>query len=224
MPRIGLYPDAGKSRIRSNKTIQSLIQKNAAELRNMLICHIRSHFHKNGHMATRFRSQVGLLRFQGSQQTGSGFRRLKVAQAWRIGRREINGYIIRHRPGRTQTSKVILGGILIGSYFIFPNIDTQNTVKTSGGTNVFHSGGNTFIVKSHPVDNSFLGNQPEQAGLFIARLRPGRQRTHFHKTESGLAKSAYRIRFLVHSGGKSHPVGEFHPQDFHRIRRNFPHY
>lgn len=27
MPRIGLYPDAGKSRIRSNKTIQSLIQK-----------------------------------------------------------------------------------------------------------------------------------------------------------------------------------------------------
>ena len=28
MPRIGLYPDAGKSRIRSNKTIQSLIQKN----------------------------------------------------------------------------------------------------------------------------------------------------------------------------------------------------
>ena len=124
MPRIGLYPDAGKSRIRSNKTIQSLIQKNAAELRNMLICHIRSHFHKNGHMATRFRSQVGLLRFQGSQQTGSGFRRLKVAQAWRIGRREIDGYIIRHRPCRTQTSKVILGGILIGSYFIFPNIDT----------------------------------------------------------------------------------------------------
>lgn len=72
MPRIGLYPDAGKSRIRSNKTIQSLIQKNAAELRNMLICHIRSHFHKNGHMATRFRSQVGLLRFQGSQQTAAG--------------------------------------------------------------------------------------------------------------------------------------------------------
>ena len=37
MPRIGLYPDAGKSRIRSNKTIQSLIQKNAAELRDMIL-------------------------------------------------------------------------------------------------------------------------------------------------------------------------------------------
>lgn len=88
-------------------------------------------------------------------------------------------------------------------------------MKTGGGADVLHSGGNAFIVESHPVDNGLLRNQAEQAGFVIARLRPRRQRAYFHKAEPGLAEGVHRIRLLVHSGGETHTVGEFHPQDFH---------
>lgn len=96
-------------------------------------------------------------------------------------------------------------------------------MKTGGGADVLHSGGNAFIVESHPVDNGLLGNQAEQAGFVIARLRPRRQRAYFHKAEPGLAEGVHRIRLLVHSGGETHTVGEFHPQDFHGVGRNLPH-
>ena len=214
---------AGKRSVRGDQAVQPFIQKDPAEFRDLFVRDVRSHFHEDGNLPPGFRRHVRLFRFQGSQQARGGLSRLEVAQTRRIGGGEVNGNVVRHGPRRSQAGQVVLGGIFVRRHLVFADVDTKHPVEAGGLPDVFHAGGNAVIVEAHSIDDGTLGNEAEQAGLVLAGLGARRQRSHLHKAESHLAEGADRIRLLVHPGGKAHPVGEFHAQDFHRIGRYATH-
>ena len=67
-----------------------------------------------------------------------------------------------------------------------------------------------LIVKAEPVNHRLMRFQPEQTRRGIARLRRGRQRADFSKTETGFQHAAHDFAILVETGRHAERVGECH--------------
>ena len=65
-------------------------------------------------------------------------------------------------------------------------------------------------MEAHAVDDAFRGDQAEESGLRIPRLRQRRDRADFDVTEAEAAEGAHAFAVLVHAGRKTDGVREAH--------------
>src|SRR5690606_37685940 len=116
-----------------------------------------------------------------------------------------------------QADKIIIDCILYRSNGIFADINAQNSGITAFA-DLREQMVNTFVVKTHAIDNRLLFGYAKQARAGITRLRPGRHSSYFDKAETQAAKRIKIIAVFIQPCGQTDRIAEAQSHDFYRIR------
>ena len=132
-----------------------------------------------------------------------------------FGRGEVDGDVVRHRVGFFETGEVVVGRVLVGRVLVFPDVESDWAGEGFVSADVFHSRIDAWVVEAHSVDDGLVGDQAEQAWLWISLLRAWGDCTDFDETEAESPERIDGVAFLVETGGEADAVGKFQAHDLY---------
>ena len=142
---------------------------------------------------------------------------MQIAQARRIGRRNIDGQII-GAIGKPRRPCLIIGNavfrLLIGT-----NIDPDRASQRARLLQTLQGGGLPAIVKTEAVNQRTLLRQTKYARAWIAGLGQGRERAYFGKAETDAMDTGNGRAILIKTGGHAERIGEIEPHNMLRQNR-----
>ncbi|MNH29186.1 hypothetical protein D3C79_894010 [compost metagenome] len=111
-----------------------------------------------------------------------------------------------------HADQIIVLALLDGGVLVLADIDADHPLIFG----LFHLGHqmiDTLVVESHPVDDPFRRNYPEQPRLVISALGLGGHSAYFNKTEPHGTKCVDTLPVFIETGRQSHRIGKIKPHD-----------
>ena len=127
------------------------------------------------------------------EQRSESFRCLQIAQAWRVGRGDVDGEIVGDRAHAGDARHVIADAILA----VLAGADIHPDHAIAASRQTWECGGLPFIVEAEAVDDGAVGGGAENAWGGIALLRLRRQRSDFDEAEPRGEERRKHSRVLV---------------------------
>src|SRR5690606_27016183 len=116
-----------------------------------------------------------------SQKLGKARASLKIAQARRVRRRDVDGQVGRQRREPLNTETIIIDAIV--TVLVGTDIDADNTALAGTRLQAGKRGSVALIVETEAVDDRLIFFQTEDAGFWVSGLRARGQGAHLRKSE-----------------------------------------
>ena len=141
---------------------------------------------------------------------------LQVAQAGRVGRRNVDGQIVAERGERLDPEHIVLDPV--GRVPVGADIDADQSRRATGraAQEARPRPLEAVVVEAEAVDDGRVLSQAKQARPGVPVLRPRGQRTDLDEAETELQHRAGDFGVLVEAGGKPEGVGKAQPEDLDR--------
>ncbi len=136
---------------------------------------------------------------------------LQIAQARRVGRRDVDGEIARDVGERPHAEHIVgyaVDGILVG-----PDVDAENAAGPAAREPCM-SRFIALIVEAQAIDERLVAGQSKQPWARVARLRARRESADLDKAEAGRQQPARDLRILVEPRRQSERVRKGHAEGF----------
>ncbi len=135
---------------------------------------------------------------------------LQIAQARRVRRGHVHGDEGDMRHQRRRAGGVV--GEAVGRVLVRPDVDPDEA--RSPGPRLQPRGDHVqpLAVEAEAVDHRPVGGQPEDAGLGIARLRPGHDAADLHEAEAEPEQGIRHPRALVEPAARPTGFGKRRPR------------
>jgi hypothetical protein len=136
---------------------------------------------------------------------------LQIAQAGRIGRRDVDGQI-GGEPGETGNAGRIVADPVFG-FLVGADIDADDAGLSRARGQPFRGGRMPLIVEAEPVDHRLVLAQPEDARSGVSGLRQRRYRADFCKAEAEPQQRVGHLGVLVEACRHAEWIGEGQSRD-----------
>ena len=143
---------------------------------------------------------------------------LQVAQAGRVGRRDVDREVARHRREGLDQAHIV--GDAVGAVLVGPHIDPDQAAGAGARRQPRQHRLRAFAVEAEPVDDALVGRQPEQARARIAGLRPRRHGADLDEAEAEPQQRVRHLAMLVEAGRHADRIGKIEAEDPHRKPRS----
>lgn len=207
--------DSGVGR---DEGVESSFAEDGGEFLDVTLRQIGSDLEGDGHAATGLRGELLALRLQGFEEARGGLSGLQVAQAWGVGRGQIDRDVVRHGIGGPKGDEVVVGGLFIGRDLVLSDVEPHGPLKTLPLAHVGNSFVDSGIIEAHSVDQRLVLGKAEEAGLGIAGLGPGSDGADLDEREPKAAEGVDGVAFLIKSSRESDRVGEGQPHALDWLR------
>ncbi len=167
--------------------------------------------------------QTCVLLHQRPQQMSQIIRALQFAQAGRVRRADVHRQVIRIRKHATHHGDVVLRGVLEWCFLLLAEAHANAkppVLQRPRRDQPRHGGLHTAVGKAHAVDESAIIDQAEHARLFVAGLRPRRQRADLHVPKTQTRQPVRHAHVLVESRRNAEEVWELQAKRSDRPLRN----
>ena len=111
----------------------------------------------------------------------------------------------------TEGRDVVLRGPLVRRFLVASDVDADRSRQRRQPPQPLRHCRRAGVVEAHPVDERPLLDEPEQAGPFVPRLRPRRDRADLHPAEAEPEPAGDEDVALVHSRGQTERSGKIDP-------------
>ena len=149
------------------------------------------------------------------EQRSESFRCLQIAQAWRVGRGDVDGEIVGNRAHAADARHVIADTILA----VLAGADIHPDHAVAASRETAKRGRLALIVEAEAVDDGAVGGGAKNAWGGIALLRLRRQRADFDEAEPRGEKRREHPRILVEASRHADRIAEVHtPQSLRKPR------
>src|SRR5688572_17193354 len=196
---------AGRSRVSRDHAIDQVFRCEARDGVELLVAEVRSELGENWHWA-RARSlerlAAGMDSFEDRQQV---FAVLEFAQTGRVGRGQIQGYIVGDGRDSRKTEFVVVASILDRSVAILADVHAADSHELPA-SQVFHQAVDAKIIEAETVHQGAAGRIAEYAWPRIGGLRSRSDGAYFDEAESDCGKTVDADSIFVEPGGYPDPV------------------
>ena len=142
---------------------------------------------------------------------------LQVAQAGRVGRRDVDGEIAHHRRERLDQLHIV--GDAVGAVLVGADIDADDAALIRTRREPAQHRVGALAVEAEPVDHGLVARQPKHARARIARLRPRRHGADLDEAEAEPEQCIGHLGMLVEPRRHPDRIGEIEAEGAHRKPR-----
>jgi len=143
---------------------------------------------------------------------------LQLAQAGRVGARDVDHRPVGVRRQRAKGRDVVLGGFFVGRVLVAADVDEDPPRLGRQPAQPLGALLGSVIVEAHPVDDGALLDEPEKAWPRVPRLRPRGDGADLDEAETHAEPGGGERLALVHAGGEADGVGKVESPQFLRER------
>ena len=142
---------------------------------------------------------------------------LQVAQAGRVGRRDVDGEIAHHR--REHLDQLHIVGDAVGAVLVGADIDADDAALIRTRREPAQHRVGALAVEAEPVDDALVARQPKHARARIASLRPRRHGADLDEAEAELEQCIGHLGVLVEPRRHPDRIREIESEGAHRKPR-----
>ena len=146
--------------------------------------------------------QVGRVPYHLLDQRAQRPTFLQIAKAGGVWRADVDDEVVGVRVQHFEGAKVVVRGVFVGRGLVLPEVDSNPNRRRQRSGEVRGDARPADAVEPEAVDDRAIALQPEQPRPWIARLRPGRHRAHFHERKAERRPRRRGRAVLVEPGRK----------------------
>ena len=139
---------------------------------------------------------------------------LHIPQAGRIGRRDVDRDIARHRGEALDEPHII--GNAIGCILVGADVDADDAARSRPRSEPAQHGVGALRIKAEAIDDAGISIEPKQPRPRIATLRLWRDGADFDETEADAQQRVRHFGVFVEASGDPDRIGEVEPEHPHR--------
>src|SRR6516162_7875592 len=147
------------------------------------------------------------------QKTVEHLRLLQLAQAWSIGRGDIDGEVARHRRKGFDQAHIVSNAV--STFPVGPDINPDDATFVCARGKTAQHGGGALTVEAQAIDHALVAVEPKDARARIAGLRQGRDGSNFDEAKTELEQRVGYLGMLVEARCHAHWIGEIEPEGTH---------
>ena len=193
-----------------------MLQREVSDAVELLIVEIGRNLHQHRlFRSTRCQRERPILCTDCREQFAQRVGILQPSKTRRVGRADIDCDVVGTRPDLSERSQIVFVRGLVGDLFVAPDVDAQPVARASRLETLRGCGG-TVIVETEAVQQRAVRCEPEEARLWVPRLRERGHRPHLNGAEAERPQTGMPSRLFVEAGGQSHGRLEVEPEAAYR--------
>ena len=163
--------------------------------------------HQHRYVLSVLGAQPLLLLAQRTDQAAQRLFLLQLAQPRGVGRRDVDGYVVRQRIHAREAVHVVAFGCFVRCVLVLADIDAEQATALRA-LDVAHQRLDAVVVESQAVDHRAVPRQAEHARFRVAGLRLGRDRADLDEAEAQRQQCVDVRAVLVETRGEANWIRE----------------